>query len=434
MSFFKHIVTQILTWEARAVLRRYHPKVIAITGSVGKTTTKDAIFSAISNHLYVRKSEKSFNSEIGVPLTILGLDNAWRNPFGWLWNILQGLLLIVRGGSYPHWLVVEVGADRPGDIRSIARWLRPDIAVITSVPSLPVHVEYFDSPEALLREKQSLAEYLKPGGKLIINGDDPLVRGLQTSFRGVSITYGFDPDNDYNASHEEITYKGAHPAGMRFRVNTKAPPSGGSVPVSTLGALGRPRVYAALAAIAVANVTGIDIVSASTDLTNWEPAPGRLRILRGIRGSVIIDDTYNSSPTAALAALDTLKDINSAGKKIAVMGDMLELGKYSADAHRLVGERAAASTDQLITLGFRMRTAGEAALDAGMPDTNIREYEQNEAARAGKELEPDLKEGDVVLIKGSQAMRMERTVFEIMAEPERAAELLVRQDPEWVTR
>jgi len=430
MPIFKKIISRILIWEARAVLKRYRPKVIAITGSVGKTTTKDAIFATLSGHLHVRKSEKSFNSEIGVPLTILGLDNAWRNPFHWLWNLIQGLVLIVRGTEYPQWLVLEVGADRPGDIRSIAQWLRPDIAVITSIPEIPVHVEYFDSPEAVLKEKSALAEYLKPGGKLIINGDDVRMEGLRSTFRGVSITYGNEPTNDYSASHEEIIYEDKAPAGIHFRVNH----DGNSIPVSIHRALGRPRVYAALAALAAANTVGVDIVSAVAGLASWEPAPGRLRLLPGIRGSIIIDDTYNSSPAAALAALDTLKEIETTGKKIAIMGDMLELGKYSAGAHRTVGERVAACADMLVTVGFRARAIGEAALDAGMPDTSIREYEQNESVRAGKELEPFIQAGDVILIKGSQSMRMEKTVLEIMAEPERAASLLVRQDPEWQNR
>ncbi|MBI2030338.1 UDP-N-acetylmuramoyl-tripeptide--D-alanyl-D-alanine ligase [Candidatus Kaiserbacteria bacterium] len=426
----KKIVSSILIWEARAVLRRYQPCVIAITGSVGKTTTKDAIFAALSEHLHVRKSEKSFNSEIGVPLTILGLDNAWRNPFKWLWNIIQGLILIARKGDYPQWLILEVGADRPGDIRSIAQWLRPDIVVITSIPEIPVHVEYFDSPEALLREKRALAEYLKPGGKLIINGDDARMQELRSTFHGVTTTYGSAPTNDYSASHEEIIYEDKAPVGIRFRVNH----AGNSIPVTVHGALGRPRVYAALAALAAASAAGVDIVSASSGLAAWVPAPGRMRLLPGLRGSIIIDDTYNSSPAAALAALDTLASIQNGGKKIAVLGDMLELGKYSAGAHRTVGERAAQCTDMLATVGFRARAIGEAALDAGMPDINVRKSEQNESVRAGKELEPELQEGDIVLIKGSQSMRMEKTVLEIKAEPEKASELLVRQDPEWLDR
>ena len=430
MSLFKKIIVSILTWEARMVLRRYQPRIIAITGSVGKTTTKDAIYAAISNDVHVRKSDKSFNSEIGVPLTVLGLENGWKNPFKWVSNIIRGFILIVVRTEYPQWLVLEVGADRPGDIRATAKWLRPDVAVLTGVPETPVHVEYFDSPDAVVREKRSLAEYLKPGGKLIVNGDDLRMREVHAAFRGLSTTYGLESNNDYIGSHIEILYDTSKPVGMRFFVNH----AGSSVPISIYGSLGYPRVYAALAAIAVAEVVGIDTVAAGQALGNWAPPPGRMCIIEGVRGSIIIDDTYNSSPVAALSALDTVRDIATTGQKIAVMGDMLELGKYSAESHKSVGIRAATSVNKLITVGFRSRAMGEAALDVGMPDIDIREYEHGESERAGLELEREVGEGDIVLVKGSQSMRMERAVFALMAHPEKAKSLLVRQDAEWLAR
>lgn len=430
MPFLKKIIVAVLTWEARAVLARHKPQVIAVTGSIGKTTTKDAIFAAVAEGgLYARKSEKSFNSELGVPLTILGCENAWRNPFLWVWNMVRGLGVIFSS-SYPAWLVLEVGADRPGDINRIARWLRPDIAVLTGVPDVPVHVEFFESPRAVVREKRQLVTHLKPGGRVVINGDDANVRSVRQEFRGASVTFGLNPDNDYAASHYEVTYADGLPAGIRFRLEHE----GSSIPIAVEGALGYPRVYAALAALAVADLVGIEPVSAARGLALWQPQPGRLRLLKGIKGSLIIDDTYNSSPAAALAALDTLESVKTKGRRIAVLGDMLELGRYSSEQHRTLGTRAAAVADQLITVGFRARLTKEAALDAGMRDEMIREYEQGEATRAGKELEPEVAAGDVILVKGSQSMRMEKTVEEIMAEPDKAGELLVRQEGEWKRR
>ncbi|HVM73721.1 MAG TPA: UDP-N-acetylmuramoyl-tripeptide--D-alanyl-D-alanine ligase [Candidatus Paceibacterota bacterium] len=427
MQVFKKIIIVILTLEARAALSRYSPKIIAVTGSVGKTTTKDAIFASLSPYLHIRKSDKSFNSDIGVPLAILGLENGWHNPFVWILNIIRGFVVAVGGSEYPQWLVLEVGADRPGDIRRIARWLRPDVAVITAVPETPVHVEFFDSPKAVLREKQTLAEHLKPGGKLVINGDDPHLSDLHTDFRGRTITFGIDEHNDFFASHQLIVYENGKPVGTHFRANH----AGSSVPVEILGTLGIPRVYAALAAFAVSNTVGVDLVSASKGLSSWSPPPGRMRLIAGVRGSLIIDDTYNSSPAAALAALDTLRAVTTSGRKIAILGDMLELGKYANDAHKEVGTRAAACADMLITVGFRARLMAEAALDAGMSDESVRSYEQGESDRAGLELEKELQHGDIVLVKGSQSIRMERAVLSLMAETGRAAELLVRQESEW---
>lgn len=425
----KTILVFILTLEARAVLARHKPRIIAVTGSVGKTSTKDAIYAVLSSRLHIRKSEKTLNTDIGVPLSILGCDNAWDDPLKWLWNILQGLRVLI-GTTYPEWLVLEVGADRPGDIRRIARWLRPDIAVLTQVPDIPVHVEFFSSPEEVMKEKRSLAEYLRPGGKLVIHGDDERMLALTKEFSGVMVKYGIDKRNDLFASHESILYENKRPVGVTFRANR----AGASLPVSLYGALGRPRVYAALAALAVGETLGVDMVTGAETLAGWAPPPGRLRILEGLRGSLIIDDTYNSSPAAVFAALDALKAVKGAQRRVAVLGDMLELGKYSTEAHRKVGAYAAECADLLITVGFRSRAVVEAALDAGMRDEHIRRYEHFEAERAGKELELELQKGDVVLVKGSQSMRMERTVLEIMAEPQRAGELLVRQSDVWLAK
>ena len=427
MQSLKKIIVKLLTWEARVVLLRARPKIIAVTGSVGKTTTKDAIFAVLSPHLHVRKSDKSFNSDIGVPLAILGLENGWHDPIVWVMNIFRGLALAMFPKDYPRWLVIEVGADRPGDIRKIARWLRPDIAVITAVPEIPVHVEFFDSPKAVLREKRTLAEHLKPGGTLVINGDDPHVSDLKNDFRGLTVMFGMGEQNDFSASHEDVAYDGNDPVGTHFRVDH----GGSSVPVAIYGSLGSPRIYSALAALTVGSIVGIDLVAGSHALAAWPPPPGRMRLLKGVRNSIIIDDTYNSSPAAALAALDTLHSIATNSRKIALMGDMLELGKYSGDAHKEVGERAATSSNMLITVGFRARTMAEAALDAGMSDIDVRSYEQGESERAGLELEKEIQPGDIVLVKGSQSMRMERAVEVLLAEPEKAAEFLVRQETEW---
>lgn len=429
-TLFKTIVVFILTWEARAVLARHKPQIIAVTGSIGKTTTKDAIFAAlVSGGLHARKSEKSFNSEVGVPLAVLGCENAWKNPFLWAWNIMRGLAVIVAP-SYPRWLVLEVGADRPGDIAHTARWLRPDVAVLTGIPDVPVHVEYFESPRAVVREKKQLAAHLKPGGRVILNADDPNLSTLRDEYAEVCVTYGVSSRFDYTGLGYEIRYEGGAPVGVRFT----AAHGQETAQVSLDGAVGYPRAYAGLAALAAAGIAGVDLATAAAGLAAWEPQPGRLRLLKGIKGSVIIDDTYNSSPAAAFAALDTLASIRTEGKRIAVLGDMLELGRFSSDSHRELGVRAVAAADMLVTVGFRARLSAEAARDGGMQDEQVRQYEQGESERAGKELERDITAGDVILIKGSQGMRMERAVEELMAEPEKAEELLVRQGREWEKR
>ena len=430
MKYIRALLVALITWEAQGVLAKYKPQVIAVTGSVGKTTTKDAIFAAISEHVHVRKSAKSFNSDIGVPLTILGCDNPWSDPLKWIGVLWSGMKLLVTKYDYPAWLVLEVGADRPGDIRNVARWLKPAVVIITTVPDVPVHVEYFPSADAVLREKASLAEYLTRGGTLILNADDKKVASLKAEYRGVTVLFGIESDSDFRASHSAIAYKDERPVGMYFRLEH----GGSSVPLTLEGALGTPRIYAALAALAAAHAVGVDQVAAAASLSKWEPAPGRMRVLQGKKGSVIIDDTYNSSPVAVISALDTLHAIKSRGRSIALLGDMLELGKYSAEAHANVGKRAAQCSDLLAVVGFRAQAIAEAAIDAGLSEKKVRQYEQDEAGRAGAETARDLRAGDVVLVKGSQSMRMERTVEALMAEPEHASELLVRQDAEWLAK
>lgn len=428
--YLKQLVVALLTWEAKMVLKRHKPKIVAVTGSAGKTSTKDAIFAVLSDGRYVRKSEKSYNSELGVPLTILGLESGWGSAIRWIKNVIKGAVVAFGREKYPEWLVLEVGADRPGDIRRIARWLRPDVAVITSIPDVPVHVEFFPNPKALAREKKRLAEYMKPNGILVINGDDMHTQEILMAHRDSAVSFGFEGHNAFVATDAGVQYEDKKPVGMHFYSNH----SGSRMSVSLFGALGLPRVYSALAALAVAEAAGVPQEAAAEALRTWAPPPGRMRIIAGIRGATIIDDTYNSSPAAAHSALHMLKEIKGFKKRIAVLGDMLELGRFSKDAHTEVGKHVARMATELITVGLRSRATAEAAMDSGLSETKIRQYEQGESERAGKELEPEMDAQTLVLVKGSQSMRMEKVVLELMAEPLRAEELLVRQDADWKNR
>lgn len=428
-EFLKKIVTIILTWEARILLARTKPKIIAITGSVGKTTTKDAIFAVVSSIYHTRKSEKSFNSEIGVPLTVLGLDTAWGSMWGWGSNILTGLVRALTVKEYPEYLVLEVGADHPGDIQRPARWLTPDIAVITALPEIPVHVAYFDSPEAVSKEKLSLAKYMKKDGTLIVNGDDELLM-RKTTLHTSRLTYGYSENATVRSDTEEIIYESEKPIGVRsvVTVNTE------KAEILIRGSLGKPRIYAYLAALAVAHKLSINLTKASEALLRLEPTPGRMRLLSGKNGSTIIDDTYNSSPVAAIAALETLEQIK-AKRRVAILGDMRELGHYSAEAHRSVGKKAAAVADILITVGAESRTLADAAKEGGMPEERITSYGYDESTKVGMDFAEHIQEGDIVLVKGSQnRIRLERAVKEIMEHPENATTLLVRQEKEWGRR
>ena len=428
-GFLKKLVADLLLLEARAVVRKYKPKIIAVTGSVGKTSTKDAIYAVIASRVRARKSEKSFNSEIGLPLAILGLENAWRNPVRWLGNFLDGLSLILLRARYPEWLVLEVGADRPGDIRRVAAWLPVDMAVITRLPEVPSHVEYFDSPDAVVEEKAALISALKPGGTLILYADDERFAALSARAPGEVVTFGFSEMAEVRAGTPSlVTDDEGIPMGMEADITYQSE----TARVSVMGAAGAHALLSAVAAAAVGIAAGMSLKESAAALKGYQAPPGRMRLLKGLKGSLIVDDTYNSSPAAALAALETVDAFPRNGRRIVVLGDMTELGRYSMAEHRKVGVRAAEVADLLITVGFRARDIAEGALNAGLHESKILQFE--DAQKAGKELEGMLTEGDRVLIKGSQVMRMERAVEEIMAEPDRAADLLVRQEEEWKRR
>lgn len=432
-GIFKSIIVWILQAEAKAVLRKYKPKVVAITGSVGKTSTKDAVYAVLSKKYHVRKSEKSFNSEVGVPLTILGLGNAWGNPLHWLQNIIDGLSLIVTRRPYPEWLVLEVGADRPGDIKSLASWIKVDVAIITRLPEVPVHVEFFSSVEAVIEEKASLMDAVRPGGFILLYADDERTRKLEQRLPAPDariVLFGFDDEVDvWVHKFEVVREEGVRqwPIGIRATITVEDE----SAPVQIIGSLGQHAFLPAVAAAAAGHVLGVSLQEIVAGLESYEPPPGRVRLLPGIKDTLVIDDTYNSSPAATEAALGALA-LCKPKRAIAALADMMELGRVSVEEHRKAGAKAAKVCDILITVGVRARDIAMGALDNGMKDENILQFE--DASKAALEIQNLLQEGDAILVKGSQSMRMEKVVEEIMLEPERAGELLVRQDREWKRR
>jgi UDP-N-acetylmuramoyl-tripeptide--D-alanyl-D-alanine ligase len=263
---------------------------------------------------------------------------------------------------------------------------------------------------------------------LIINGDDEDCLKIKESTKNISITYGTDKMSDLVASEVKDLYgEDKKIEGITFKVEYKE----NIVPVMIKGSLGAKSIYSSLAAIAVGLSKKINIVKSCEALLGLEASKGRMRILNGIKNTTIIDDTYNSSPKALAAALNTLKEVKVVGKgrKIAVLGDMMELGKHSIDEHYKAGKEVAEICNILLTVGMRSIKMAEGALDNQMSEKDIYQFE--DSAEAGKALQDIMKENDIILVKGSQSKRMEKVIFEVMAEPEKASELLVRQDEAW---
>src|SRR3989338_8646018 len=272
-TIFKKIIAYILQIEARLVIWKYTPKIITITGSVGKTSTKDAIFAVLSGVSHVRKSEKSYNSEIGLPLTILGVPNGWNNPLIWLKNILKGLWLFLIPHKYPKWLVLEVGVGKMGDIKSTASWLKTDVVIITAIGETPAHIEFFSSRGYLIEEKSKLIKTLKKDGILILNADDEDVLAMKIDKHHI-ITYGFREGSDILGSGDSISYDDSGiPKGIIFRLDKE----GNSLPVTIVGVFGRNHVYASLGALALFSGLKFNMLSAVNALKNYDVSPGRMR-------------------------------------------------------------------------------------------------------------------------------------------------------------
>lgn len=421
----KSIVVKTLTWQASMLLKKHKPMIVAVTGSVGKTSTKDAIYAAIKNSVSARKSEKSFNSDIGVPLTVLGLSNAWNNPILWAKNIIDGFFSVLFLKKYPKVLVLEAGIDRPGDMEKLTQWLKPNVVVLTRLPSVPVHVEYFSSPDEVVKEKMKLVSALASDGVLVYNNDDVIIQEQLKEVRQKAVGYNRYLASDFNTSGDQTVYTDNRVWGTQFTVSHQDTRHTIKLP----NTVGTQHVYACSAALAVAYELGVSIEAAVAGLQDLKTPPGRMRVIPGLKSSTLIDDTYNSSPIAVEAALESLREIKHAKRKIAVLGDMLELGKFSSAEHLRIGELAAKTVDMLITVGVRSRKTAEGAMAHGLSEEQILQYD--DSVRAGKELQNILKTGDVVLIKASQGMRAERIVEEVMENPIEAPNLLVRQGRAW---
>ncbi len=414
---------------AKLLLKKYQPKIIGITGSIGKSSAKEAVYHILNKKFKVRASLKNYNNEIGVPLTIIGAESPGTNFIGWL-LIFQKILklLIFKDKDYPEVLILEMGIDRPGDMEYLTSIVKVDVAMVTAVSYS--HLEYFGNLQNIKKEKQVLIEKLDKQGLAILNYDSEAVKEMASVSRAKILSYGLK--NSANLQAQDINYnftRGSYElSGIHFKLNDE----GSIVPVFLKNVMSEPAIYAVLAAAAVGLYFKMNLVEIASALGDFSLPPGRMNLLPGIKHSFIIDDTYNSSPEAAISAVNILGKINidASAHKYAVLGDMLEIGSYTEEGHQLVGQKVCQEKiDFLVAVGERARDFIRGAKDAGCGDEHLFYFDK--AEEAGHFLQNRVREGDVMLIKGSQGMRMEKIVKELMAEPEKADKLIVRQGKEW---
>jgi len=433
----KRLLQSLLAALAGRIIRRYQPVVVGITGSVGKTSTKEAIFAVLKTKYRVRRSEKSFNTEFGLPLTVLGVSHPGRNPLAWAKVLAAGAWLLVTRAPYPDVLVLEFGVQAPGDMDYLLRIAPPRIGVVTTIGEAPVHIAYFPSPAALAAEKAKLVAAVPPDGSVILNADDAIVRAMAAGTKASVTPYGFGSGAKLRISQYDLRIRMSGDDFAVDGIGLKLASGGSEVPIRLARTVGRQQAYVAAAAAAVGMAFGMNLVEIAGALGAYEAPAGRLKCIRGKKGAWLLDDTYNASPIATLAALDVLSDI-PAKRKIAVLGDMLELGRFTESAHRTIGDAVAEVADRFIGVGENMKVAiASATRDPERGERRLARaltYWFARPEQAARELERMLRPGDAVLIKGSQSIRMERVVEALMAEPAKAEELLTRQTVDWKKR
>lgn len=350
-------------------------RVIGITGSVGKTTVKELVAAVLSNRFRTWKSRGNYNSDIGLPMTMLDMPlNTER-------------------------AVVELGMTRPGEIQELCAIALPDVGIVTNVG--PSHLERLGSIEAIADAKAELPENLTAQGVAMLNGDDERVRAMAERTDAQVWTYGLQPE--FTVWADGIESQGLDGISLRFHY-------GPDSVVARLPLLGRHSVHAALAAASVGLNEGQgwgEIIGGLKDSGKMEVL--RIMVAEGINGSTLIDDSYNASPDSVLAALNLLRDLD--GRKIAVLGDMLELGSYTETGHKLIARRAAVVAHLFVAIGKMADWMAREAQVAGLPTEAIFATEDRDEAVAW--LREQLQEGDMVLVKGSRGLRLDELVTQL---------------------
>ena len=354
-------------WRAK-----FSPAIVGITGSIGKSSTKELAAGILGTKLRVLKSPKSYNNEFGLPLSVLMIDGTTDVA------------------------VLEMGTFGPGELASLAAIARPTVAVVTNVGH--THLERMGSQDGIARAKGELVAALPDDGVAVLNGDDPRVRAMAGLTKARTILYGYRDDCDLRAG--DLEDHGLD--GLSFTLHW----AGESRRLERAPLLGAHSVYTALAAAGTALAVGLAFDEVAEALQVPHPAV-RLLVVPGPNGSTIIDDSYNAAPASVLAALDILAR-TPATRRLVVLGDMLELGDYEDEAHRIVGRRVAAVADALLTIGPRARIIADEAARSGVTSERIATFDRKDDIVTA--LMSELRAGDAVLIKGSRGLALEDVV------------------------
>lgn len=420
----KKFIQSKLKFLTKAIIKKYNPDVIGITGSVGKSSAKEAIKKVLESNFQVRANIKNYNNEIGLPLTVIGAESPSKSMLGWIKVFIKAIGLILRTDkNYPKILILEMGADRHGDIKYLTEIAPCKVAVVTAISQ--AHTEFLGNLQKVEKEKRQILEHLLSDKFAVLNRDNDLVYKMKSKTKARVITFGFHNKADIRAIDANISYNSR---GEASGINFKLQCGGNIVPVFLENIFSSSQIYSVLIAASVGFIYEMNLIEITQQLKNFKPLLGRMNLIKGIKKTFIIDDTYNSSPASAKVALETMSEIKlSAGaKRIAVLGDMLELGNQTEQLHRDIGISVVEnSIDILITKGEAAREIANGAIKAGMKENKIFSFSGN--GKAGRFLQEQISKNDLILVKGSRGMQMEKIVKEIMAHPLKAKNLLVEQ-------
>ncbi len=416
------ILKYILKQLARLTIWKFNPDIIAITGSVGKTSAKEAIYAVLKNKKRVRRTMGNLNNELGMPLTVLkdfsdeelkivsrgypAGKSKLKKIFFWKKTILFSFIRLFNSlkSAYPEILILEYGADRPGDIKYLLEIAKPKIAVISAIGETPVHIKFYESSQAVAKEKSKLIENLFTSNFAILNFDDEMAMGMKEKTRAKIITFGFNEGADVKITNFENKYRDNEAIGVSFKIEY----AGSFVPIFLKNVFGKSHAYAAAVGATVGIIYNMNIVEIAESLSsNYRPAKRRMNLIQGIKNTHIIDDSYNASPLSMQQAVETLRDLKTE-RKIAILGDMLELGEYSLEAHEEIGRLAAKSVDFLVTVGQNGKVIALAAEKAGLTKDKILSF--NKAEEAVDAVKNIIQKGDLVLIKASRGIGLDKIV------------------------
>ncbi|MGB3023325.1 MAG: UDP-N-acetylmuramoyl-tripeptide--D-alanyl-D-alanine ligase [Candidatus Saccharimonadales bacterium] len=415
---FKNYVQKKLEKYVRKYFSKHDTKLIVITGSVGKTGTKMAIAQVLSGKYRIRLHDGNHNTSMSVPLAILGVDYPQNihSIMAWL-AVFKAARKRIKMPTDADVIVQELGTDRPGDIPHFASYLKPDIAVITAVTE--EHMVNFQTLEAVAKEELAIAKVARV---TIVNSDDIPQQFAQYADTSSIMSYGLRPPAEFR-----IDLAGTAP--LEGKTGRLFGPDMEAVPVS-INVVGKHNIAPAAAAAAVGFKLGLNTEEVAVGISKISPLPGRMQVLRGLEDAVILDDTYNSSPAATIAALETLYDID-APQHIAILGSMNEMGEFSKEAHERVGDTCDGTRlDWVITIGKEAAEylAPRAAANRCQVKSFMSPYE------AGGFAHTVLQPKAAILVKGSQNDVFSEEAVKVLLHDQADVDKLVRQSPDWLAK